>query len=185
MAATRDTQNEDADEVYFSVDIEAAGPVPGEFSMLALGACRVDTPGETFYREFKPITEQVVPDALRVSGLSMQRLALEGRPPLEAMTDFRAWVRRAATGGQPVFVGFNASFDWAFVNWYFHVFLGENPFGIGGIDIKAYAMGKLGCTWQATSSSRLPPEFGSRESLTHNALEDAIAQGEIFSKLLP
>ena len=43
-----------------------------------------------------------------------------------------------------MFVGFNATFDWAFVNFYFHQYLGENPFGIGGIDIKSYYMGLSG-----------------------------------------
>ena len=28
-------------EIYFSVDIEANGPIPGEFSMTSLGACVV------------------------------------------------------------------------------------------------------------------------------------------------
>ena len=40
-----------------------------------------------------------------------------------------------------MFVGFNASFDWSFVNWYFHKFVGTNPFGVAALDIKAYYMG--------------------------------------------
>ena len=28
-----------------------------------------------------------------------------------------------------MFVSDNNGFDWQFVNWYFHAFLGENPFG--------------------------------------------------------
>jgi hypothetical protein len=36
-------------EVYFSVDVEALGPIPGEYSMLSLGACRVDVSDKTFY----------------------------------------------------------------------------------------------------------------------------------------
>ena len=27
---------------YFSVDIEASGPIPGEYSMLSLGVCLVE-----------------------------------------------------------------------------------------------------------------------------------------------
>ena len=60
----------------------------------------------------------------------------------------------------------------------------EIIFHSGGVDIKAYAMGKLGCSWQATSSSRLPAEFRASRSLNHNALDDAIVQGEVFAKLL-
>lgn len=53
---------------------------------------------------------------------------------------------------RPVFVGFSAPFDWQFINWYFHVFLRRNPFGINAIDIKAYYMGFPGSTWVNTSS---------------------------------
>lgn len=172
-------------ELYISVDIEAAGPVPGLYSMLALGACVVDRPDEAFYAELRPITDAFVPEALRVGGLSMERLQNEGRDPAEVMGTFRNWLRDRATGAlHPVFVGFNASFDWAFVNWYFHRFLGENPFGFGGIDIKAYYMGLAGCAWAETTSSRLPPRFQSALPHTHNALDDARAQADIFSKLL-
>jgi len=81
-------------------------------------------------------------------------------------------------------VGFNASFDWAFVNWYFHIFLGENPFGIGALDIKAYYMGFSGCSWRDTRSSQISPPFRSSRHQTHNALDDARAQAEVFEKLL-
>lgn len=184
MAQCEKDHPDDQPEIYVSVDIEAAGPVPGKYSMLSLGASLVDRPSETFYRELRPINDQFVSEALQVSGLSMERLTIEGRAPFEVMTDFRAWVTRSAGRGRPIFVGFNASFDWAFVNWYFHVFLEENPFGIGGIDIKAYAMGRLGSSWQATSSSRLPLDIRAPRALSHNALDDAIVQGDVFSKLL-
>jgi DNA polymerase III epsilon subunit-like protein len=171
--------------VYISVDIEAAGPVPGLYSMLALGACVVDRPEEAFYAELRPITDAFVPQALQVGGLSMERLREEGRDPAEAMAAFRRWLRDRVTGVlRPVFVAFNNSFDWAFVNWYFHRFLGENPFGIGGVDIKAYYMGLAGCAWGETTSSRLPVRFRSTLPQTHNALDDARAQADVFAKLL-
>jgi DNA polymerase III epsilon subunit-like protein len=174
-----------AQEVYISVDIEAAGPVPGLYSMLALGACEVGRPDEAFYAELRPVTDAFVPEALQVGGLSMERLREQGRDPAEVMVAFGNWVRdRATRAGRPVFVGFNSSFDWAFVNWYFHQFLGENPFGIGGVDIKAYYMGLVGCAWSDTTSSRLPPQFRSAWPHTHNALDDARAQADIFAKLM-
>jgi DNA polymerase III epsilon subunit-like protein len=174
----------EAAEAYISVDIEAAGPIPGEYSMLSLGACLVEEPETTFYAELRPINDRYVPEALNVGGLSMERLNAVGRDPEEVMAALRDWVDEVAGGRRAVFVGFNASFDWAFVNWYFHVFLGANPFGIGALDIMAYYMGLSGVAWAETSSSRLPKEFRSSRAQTHNALDDAIAQAEIFRNLL-
>jgi len=178
------THKDDIQEAYISVDIEAAGPVPGEYSMLSLGACLVGSPETTFYVELRPTSERFVPEAMEVGGFSLERLKAEGRDPTQAMALLRDWVVSVAAGRRPVFVGFNASFDWAFVNWYFHVFLGENPFGIAALDIKSYYMGLAGCTWAETTSGRLPAEFQPSRHQTHNALDDALAQGDIFAKLL-
>jgi DNA polymerase III epsilon subunit-like protein len=172
------------EEVYISVDIETAGPVPGEYSMVSLGACLVENPSEQFYIELKPINDNFLPEALKVSGLTFEQLTATGIKPAEAMSSFQNWVQRVSGNQRAVFVGFNASFDWSFVNWYFHVFLGENPFGIGALDIKSYYMGLSGCLWQETTSSRLPPNFQPSHRQSHNALDDAIAQAEIFKKLL-
>ena len=57
-----------------------------------------------------------------------------------------------------MFVGFNAAFDWMFVADYFERYLGRNPFGYTALDIKAFAMGRLGGTWADTSMSVLGPE---------------------------
>ena len=171
-------------EVYISVDIETAGPVPGEYSMVALGACLVDNPTEQFYIELKPINDNSIPEALKVSGLTFEQLTAMGINPTEAMSSFQIWVQRVTNNQRAVFVGFNASFDWSFVNWYFHVFLGKNPFGIGALDIKSYYMGLSGCLWKETTSSQLPLSFQPSHRQSHNALDDAIAQAEIFKKLL-
>jgi ribonuclease T len=173
-------------EIHVSVDIEAAGPIPGEYSMLSLGACHVDTPDNTFYVEFRPLNDNFVPEALNVSGLKLPDLREHGRDPAEAMKSFGQWIAALGKNGTPVFIGFNASFDWAFVNWYFHKFLGENPFGFGAVDIKAYYMGLTGCSWEETKSSCLPTFLKpTRQGQgAHNALSDAIYQAGIFSRLI-
>jgi DNA polymerase III epsilon subunit-like protein len=171
-------------ECYISVDIESSGPIPGKFSMLSLGACVVGNPNEAFYVELKPISMEFIPDALRVSGFDLTTLQREGREPLDAMKELRAWVEKAAGDRKAVFVGFNACYDWQFVNWYLESFAGGNPFGFGGIDIKSYYMGKAGLLWSKTTSSQLPPEFQPDTAQTHNALDDAQAQASIFEKLL-
>lgn len=112
-------------EVYIFVDVESAGPIPGEYSMLALGACVVGRPKQGFYVELRPINDAFVEEALRVGGFSMDAPRLHGSDPATAMRDLKEWVQDIAGGARIVFVGFNASFDWSFVNWYFHKFPGE------------------------------------------------------------
>jgi len=170
-------------ELYISVDIEAAGPVPSVFSMLSLGAVIVDDPKKTFYIELKPVNDKFVPDAMKVVGRTLQDFAKNGRDPREAMTAFRDWLVSVAKAAKPVFVGFNATFDWAFVNFYFHEYLGENPFGFGGIDIKSYYMGMTGCAWEDTRSSRIRSELKGPSPHTHNALDDAVEQAEMFKRM--
>lgn len=171
-------------ECFISVDIEASGPIPGKYSMLSLGACVVGQLERTFYIELKPISPSFEPAALSVSGLNLEELFQKGIAPTEAMASFRAWVKKCAKDSSPVFVGFNACFDWQFVNWYFVEFCGSNPFGHNAIDIKSYFMGLKGVPWAMTTSSELPAEFQPDHRQTHQALDDARAQAEIFSKLL-
>lgn len=171
-------------EKYISVDIEASGPIPGAYSMLSIGACPVDDIEEGFYAELQPINDRFVQEALEISGLSLESLYTQGSDPQEVLTSFSDWIKDVCADRRPVFVGFNASFDWSFVNWYFHMFLEKNPFGIGGVDIKAYYMGLAGTEWNETTSSKLPSAFQSSRTQTHHALEDAQAQAEIFKKLL-
>lgn len=167
-------------EIFISVDIEAAGPVPPDFSMLSIGACRVEAQEDDgFYRELKPLNDRFNADALKVTGFDLEVLKREGMEPATAMGEFADWIGKIAEGDRPVFVGFNAPFDWAFINYYFHHFLGRNPFGIGGVDIKAMYMGATGCSWSDTRSSQFPiPELPRSEK--HNALADARHQARLF-----
>jgi ribonuclease T len=171
-------------ERYFSVDIEGSGPIPGRYSMLSLGACVVGKPERNFYVELQPVTPNFDPEALKISKLDFNKLSRSGTEPKAAITSFAEWIRGEAGETKPVFVGFNATYDWQFVNWYFHTFTVENPFGFGGVDIKAYFMGMNGCLWSKTTSSQLPAEFQPDQPQTHNALDDAKAQASIFEKLL-
>jgi len=113
------------------VDVEADGPIPGKYSMVCLGAVVVEpTLSKTFYGRTRPISAQWVPEALAVSGFS--REAHEGfEDPAEVLRRFEAWIKESSKG-RPVFASDNLAFDWQFVNWYFHTYLGHNPFGWSG-----------------------------------------------------
>lgn len=168
-------------EVFISVDIEAAGPIAPDFSMLSIGACRIGDPGdEGFYRELRPINDRFDPAALKVTGFDLGTLQRDGVEPRDAMRQFAAWIAETVgPEGRPVFVGFNAPFDWSFVNYYFHHFLGTNPFGIGALDVKALYMGATGCAWGETKSSMFPVAKQAPDQ-KHNALGDARYQAKLF-----
>ncbi len=171
-------------EIYISVDIESSGPIPGEYSMLSLGAAVVGNVSQNFYAELKPVSEKCVAQALEVSKFSLEELKKTGANPAAAMKLFAEWVAQVSAEKRPVFVAFNATFDWQFVNYYFHRFLGRNPFGISGLDIKAYYMGKKSCHWGETAKRKLGKEFLSNRKHTHHARDDAIEQAEIMEKLM-
>ena len=119
---------------YFMVDVEADGPIPGDYSMISFGAVRVDDGLDcTFYGELKPISEQWIPEALAVSGFSREE-TMTFREPTEVMTEFTSWLKKSSDG-KPMFVSDNNGFDWQFVNWYFHHFTGKNPFGFSSTNL--------------------------------------------------
>lgn len=171
-------------EIFTSVDVEAAGPFPPTFSMLSLGACVVGDSETAFYAELKPISEQVVLEAIRVVGKPLEHFTKHGREPNVVMVEFDEWIKSISGTATPVFVGFNAAFDWAFVNWYFHTYLGRNLFGVSPLDIKAYFMGLSGGAWENTRSSRIPSAFKGPARQTHNALDDARSQAQMFERML-
>lgn len=171
-------------EAFISIDVETAGPIPGEYSMLSIGACLVADPSQTFACELKPISDNAMPEALQVSGLSLERLRETGLDPAAAMARFGEWVREVARDADPVFVGFNAPFDWSFVNYYFHRFTDGNPFGFTALDIKALWMGVSGGSWAETRSTRIAEAVNPRLRGDHDALHDALYQAELFRLVL-
>src|SRR3954465_4832685 len=142
----------ESNEAFVSVDIEAAGASPSVGSLLSIGACLIDDPSVGYYVELRPIAEHGWDEqAEAIHGLSRERLMRDAREPADAMRDFAAWLDSSTAGRQPVFVGFNAPFDWMFVADYFWRYIGRNPFGISALDLKSYFMGRNSVDrWQDT-----------------------------------
>ena len=81
-------------------------------------------------------------------------------------------------------VGYPVVFDWMFIYWYFMHFIGESPFGFSGaLDMKTMYQQKARLTLDRAGRTDLPPELASERRHTHNALDDAVEQAEIFNRL--
>jgi len=172
-------------ETYISVDVETAGPHPGGYSLLAIGACTLDDPPATFYVELQPEHDRITPEAQRVSGFTLDDLQARGLPPAEALRRFAAWLEQVTPpGSRPIFTALNAPFDWMFVNDAFHRHLGDNPFGHAALDIKALYMGLTGVAWQETGYTRMAGRYGRGSDLSHSALQDALDQAALLRGIL-
>lgn len=172
-------------EIFISVDIEADGMVPGDFSMTELGAVVVGRPDSSFEAFLRPISARVIPAAAIVGKKDRKWLMENGEDPVTVMMNFAEWVKSVIPdGARPIFIGYNAAFDWMFVHWYFIHFIGENPFGYSALDIKSYYAGYGHVkSWGDTGIKKLPPEFAPSRELSHSAKDDAQQQAEIFEKI--
>lgn len=187
----------EANDVYFSADVETDGPIPGPFSMLSFALVpaghfngrRFRKPRhyrDVFYRELKPISTRFQHEALEVNGLDRKRLCREGADPAEAMADARNWIINNSTEGTPVLVAYPLSFDWSWLYWYFVRFVAAgSPFNHSQcFDLKtAYAV-KAAVPIVRAGRARLPALLRPPTTRhTHNAADDAIEQARIFARV--
>jgi len=175
-----------ATEMLVSVDIETSGPTPSTGSMLSVGACLVEDPSVGVYLELIPAADLPWDEsAERIHQLDRARLEREGLAPRAAMLALADWLERICAGRQPVFVGFNAPFDWMFIADYFWRHLGRNPFGVSALDLKSYYMGREGVSaWELTRRQHIDRRYGLPPDHNHNALDDACGQARIAQVLL-
>jgi DNA polymerase III alpha subunit (gram-positive type) len=114
--------------------VETDGPAPVEYSMICFGAIVVDEQlDKTFYGQLKPISDKWLPKTLEISGFTRQDTLQFDEPKL-IIEQFRNWIQTHSKT-QPVFVSDNNGFDWQFINYYFHHFLGNNPFGYSSTNL--------------------------------------------------
>lgn len=182
-------------DAYFSADVETDGPIPGVYSILSFAlvyAGRFD--GRSFeranldcafYRELRPISESYQTEALQINGLDRDKLLLMGEDPVAAMTEASSWVRGIAGPDRAVLVAYPLSFDWSWLYWYFIRFSRDgSPFGHSRcFDIKTAVAVKAGIPVAQAGRSQLPDSLRSHRRHSHNALDDAREQAEIFQRI--
>lgn len=193
-----------AGEFYVSVDVETDGPIPGDCNMVSVGAsvcgslltdgrgfqAGAGVHGATFYRELK--TEFPGDERTRewLAGQGFEVNGPQAINPADAMLHFKGWVEEQAREieGRPVYVAYPLGFDWSFTHWYFEHYLGfkSDPFGFSNaLDIKTAFSMKSGRALLGSIKKNMPAEVKKIATPhTHNALDDAIGQGELFANLM-
>ena len=95
----------------------------------------------------------------------------------EMFEGFEIWIKQF--DGNPLFVSDNPAYDWQFVNYYFHLFLGRNPFGFSARRIGDFYAGVMGNFMDANKWKRF------RKTVhDHHPVNDAMGNLEAFEKIL-
>jgi len=155
---------------YIMVDVEADGPIPGDYSMVCFGAVLVDEHlDKTFYGQLKPISENYIPEALQVSGFTREQ-TLVFDEPAKVMQDFRLWINEHSKD-RPIFISDNNGFDWMYICWYFHHFIQVNPFGHSSQNLGSLYKGLIKDTYKNFKHLR-------KTKHTHHPVDDAKGNAE-------
>ena len=165
--------------MYISVDVESDGPIPYDYSMICFGAVLLDRDlniTKTFYGQLQPISDKYIPEALAVSGFSREETLLFPEP-IKTMTDFLNWIKSNCGDTQVRFFSDNVGYDWQFINWYFHHFLGNNPFGWSSINIKNLYNG-------IERNMRRSHKYLRTTKHTHHPVDDAMGNAEAVVKMI-
>lgn len=163
---------------YIIVDVESDGEYPESFtgySMVCFGAIIVDSDlNKTFYGQTKPISKFWKPDALAISGFTRDEHN-QFNDPKQVMIEFDQWIKENSKG-HPIFVSDNLAYDWQFINYYFHKYLGKNPFGYSGRRI-----GDMWCGFN--NDMRLKWRHLRKTNHSHNPVDDARGNAEAMLEM--
>lgn len=165
------------------VDVETVGPIPGDYSMIEIGAVVLKRNHilDTFHMPIAPINDNYKKEACDSIGIDFGNIKQTYKiSPWHAMGAFKFWIERNTDKGTyPMFISDNNGFDFMFTHWYFIHYLHEDPFGhtsrniadiFGGLNkdmSKAFDYKKLRDTKH-----------------THRAVDDALGNVEALIKII-
>jgi hypothetical protein len=155
------------------VDVESDGPIPGDYSMYAIGAVVVeDGLTRTFKAYIRPISTNWEPEALAVGGFTRIECLKDDRfeDPSDVMHRFKNWINSLGIKS-PIFIADNNGFDWQFVNWYFHHFTKSNPFGFSSQNLNSIYKGLTKDAFASFKHLR-------KTKHTHDPVDDAMGNAE-------
>jgi hypothetical protein len=186
-------------ELYFAMDIETDGQVPGLSSMLQLGICAFDAtnpdlgrfkvnllPLAGAYPEWSTMAwwMETPEKQERFAALSVD--AIEPSLAINRAVDWVELVAQEHDGRKPIAVCSPVGFDFSFFRYYEILFIGQDkPFGHRALDLRSFSMPLLGKSFMQSSSRDLPSHLlANTLKHTHDALDDARELAEIGFHLL-
>lgn len=176
--------------LFLSFDIESDGPAPGLNSMLAMGWAGFTETGQLVFEyeaHLKPLPDATPNEKtmswwkLPENAMAWEYVQTNQRDPSEVCRDFAAHLEKLTQSYTLEPVAWPAAFDWQYINYYFHRFLGCNPLGYSAMCIEAYIWA---LTKKASSNdvhrADLVQYKDPKYPHTHRALDDAKEQGSMF-----
>lgn len=154
------------------VDVEADGPCPSLYSMISFGAVALDDMTKTFYGECAPISKQWQPEALKVSGFTREQ-TLAFKSPETTMIEFDKWLSQFE---KVTFWSDNNGFDWQFINYYLHRYVGNNRFGFSSRNISDIYKGMNKSVYTSFKHLRVTKH-------SHHPVDDAMGNAEALIKI--
>lgn len=98
----------------------------------------------------------------------------------ETFIKFADWIKQVCVPGwRPLFMSDNPAYDWQFINYYFRLFLGANPFGHSARRISDFYAGLVGDFQDTQSWKKLRIT-----EHDHNPVHDAMGNLEAFERIL-
>ena len=177
-------------EIYISMDIETDGRIPGEYSMLSLGAVALLADGtelSSWYGNFELLPgARQDPDTMKFWAENQpyyDATRNDLMTPEEGMQSFRFWL--LSQPGKTVAVAHPAGFDFTWVYWYLVKFTEGSPLSFSCIDMKTMVMMLTGQDYSHSTKRNWPRSwFHPTLKHSHHALEDAREQGYSFIQML-
>src|SRR5574343_317840 len=91
------------------------------------------------------------------------------------MLSFEKWITENSKG-RPIFISDNLAYDWQFINYYFHYFLGRSPFGFSGRRIGDLYAGMMKDTYSKWKHLR-------KTYHSHHPVDDAKGNAEALLEI--
>lgn len=180
---------------YISVDVEASGPIPGQYDMIELGAA-VYNPRTYEFNTFSVALKSTISELQLFpswgwhlptqnwwhrspeSTATLYQIEQESVKPADAMASFKGWISQFV---RPVLVAWPAAYDAMFLKYYWHLYVDDRPpWSHSALDLKTMAMIIMGCDYRDTDKRTLkaahPAFFRDDLPHTHRAVDDAREQ---------